>query len=104
MLWHKYDVLHVVQAGTYQVRFIIPGSNNPPTVIVTVHVVDCKQGETTAATGDACQTCDRGYYSLDPRRATCDNCVPNADCLGGANIVPSPGYWHSAPHSIQMHM
>jgi hypothetical protein len=86
------------------VSFVIPTANNPPTVNVTVHVVQCSIGDLTAATGDACQTCDRGYYSFDPRNSTCDWCVPNAECPGGAEIHPNPGFWRSSQRSIQMHM
>lgn len=72
-------------------------------VVKTVYVVKCGVGDTTASTGDACQTCERGYYSLDPRNSTCDQCVPNAECPGGSVVLPAPGFWHSSPNSVQMH-
>lgn len=92
-----------MHAGTYQVQFIIPGFVNPPTATIMVHVVQCPLSDVTSVTGDMCQTGERGYYSFDPRNSTCDICVPNAECSGGALIQPTPGFWHSAPHSIQMH-
>ncbi len=70
---------------------------------VAVHVVNCSMGDVTARAGDACQTCDWGWYSLDPRNSTCDQCLPNAVCKGGASIAPLPGWWHSSPRSIQVH-
>lgn len=92
-----------MQTGKYQVNFTIPGTDDPPTTSITVHVVNCGLGDVTSVTGDACQTCEKGYYSLDPRNNTCDICVPNAECSGGAAITPAPEFWHSSPRSIQMH-
>jgi hypothetical protein len=85
------------------VDFSVPGADKPPVTTVWVHVVECPLGDVTSVTGDACQTCESGYYSLDPRKHTCDMCVPNAECSGGVVIQPIQGFWHSAPHSIQMH-
>jgi hypothetical protein len=96
-------VCHLPGAGTYQVKFTIPGADDPPSTNITVHVVDCGVGDVTSLTGDACQTCENGYFSLDPRNNTCDICVPNAECIGGASITPAADFWHSAPHSVQMH-
>lgn len=33
----------------------------------------------------------------------CDACPANAECLGGAVVVPVAGYWHSSPNSTRMH-
>lgn len=93
-----------MQAGTYVLKFNVLEAEPPLLTTVTVHVVGCSVGDVTTVTGDACQTCERGYYSFDPRNNTCDWCVPNAECAGGANILTAPGYWRSAPRSIQMHM
>jgi hypothetical protein len=90
-------------AGTYLVKFTLPSANEAPSVNVTVHVVNCEVGDVTSVTGDACQTCEKGYYSLDPRNSTCDICVPNAECSGGSSIIAAPQFWHSSPRSIQMH-
>jgi hypothetical protein len=35
--------------------------------------------------------------------AACRSCPPNALCPGGARVVPSPGYWVSAPNSTAVH-
>lgn len=92
-----------LQTGAYQVQFIVPGSKDPPTATILVHVVDCPVGNVTSVTRDACQACESGYCSLDPRNHTCDMCVPNAECPGGALVEPIPGFWHSVPHNMQMH-
>jgi hypothetical protein len=70
---------------------------------VSVHVVNCSVGMVTAVSGDACQPCETGYYSSDPRNSTCDQCVPGAQCPGGAVVSPVPGWWASSPRSVQMH-
>ncbi len=85
-------------------EFKVIKAGEPVTTNVTVHVVHCGEGDVTTVTGDACQTCEKGYYSFDPRNNTCDNCVPNAECPGGAEILPLPGFWCSSPRSIQIHM
>ncbi len=35
----------------------------------------------------------------DDAAATCKPCPPDADCPGGAVLVPRPGGWHSAANS-----
>jgi hypothetical protein len=90
-------------AGVYTVSFHVPGFPHVRPVNLTVHVVPCSQGDVTSSSGDACIPCSRGWYSLDPRNSTCDQCVPNAECPGGASILPLPGWWHSSPRSTQMH-
>ncbi|KAG2441949.1 hypothetical protein HYH02_009743 [Chlamydomonas schloesseri] len=35
--------------------------------------------------------------------SVCRNCPQNAECPGGAVIVPLAGYWHSAPNSTKVH-
>ena len=74
-----------------------------PPISMTVHVVNCSVGDITVSSGDACQKCTRGTFSLDPRNSTCDQCVPNAECPGGALILPLHGFWHSSHKSLQMH-
>lgn len=93
-------------AGSYTLRVGAWGADYDSlnaTHDVVVHVVNCSTGDVTARTGDACQECEWGWYSLDPRNSTCDQCVPNAVCTGGASIAPIPGWWHSSPRSVQMH-
>jgi hypothetical protein len=89
-------------AGTYNLTLVAMGVDGVNSTIV-VHVVNCSMGDVTARTGDACQTCDWGWYLLDPRNSTCDQCVPNALCEGGASIAPLPGWWHSSSRSVQIH-
>lgn len=34
---------------------------------------------------------------------TCEVCPDNAECSGGAVVVPEAGFWHSSPNSTVMH-
>lgn len=90
-------------AGTYTLDFSTPTYGSVPPISMTVHVVNCSRGDVTVSSGDACQTCTRGSFSMDPRNNTCDQCVPNAECPGGYLVLPLPSFWKSAPSSIQMH-
>jgi hypothetical protein len=83
------------------VIFSVPGYD-VPVVLITVHVAECGLGDVTVSTGDACQTCGRGYYSFNPLNNTCDTCVLNAEC-GNSTILPVAGFWSSSPRSTQMH-
>jgi hypothetical protein len=97
--------LHNIVAGLYVLNFSAVGETAPavPAVQVKVHVVNCTQGDVTLSTGDACAKCARGQYSFDPRNSTCDQCVPDAECPGGAVVLALPGFWLSSPHSVQVH-
>lgn len=90
-------------AGSYTLQFTVSQYDGIPPVDVTVHVVNCSVGDVTVSSGDACQECPYGSYSLDPRNSSCDQCMPNAECPGGAQILPLPGFWHSSPRSHQLH-
>ncbi|EFJ43306.1 hypothetical protein VOLCADRAFT_106884 [Volvox carteri f. nagariensis] len=41
--------------------------------------------------------------TLRAQNSACMLCPANALCLGGAVIVPAPGYWHSAANSTKIH-
>jgi hypothetical protein len=96
-------------AGLYVLNFSVAGeiAPNVAPVQVRVHVVNCSQEDVTVSTGDspsdACAKCAKGQYSFDPRNSTCDHCVANADCPGGAVVLALPGFWLSSPHSVQVH-
>lgn len=92
------------RTGAYLLQFFAPSMLGMMTSInMTVHVVNCSVGMVTAVSGDACQPCETGYYSFDPRNSTCDQCVPDAQCPGGALVLPVSGWWSSSPRSVQMH-
>jgi hypothetical protein len=84
------------------VDFSIVNIEVVPPVNTTVHVAKCGLGDITVSSGDACQTCGRGYYSFDPLNSTCEMCVPDAEC-GNFTVLPVAGFWSSSPHSTQMH-
>jgi len=74
-----------------------------PPVAMKVCVRECVAGE--ISTGDACEVCRKGSYSLSEKNE--DNCLPcpseGAECPGGAVILPLDGWWHSSPYSAQIH-
>lgn len=54
-------------------------------------------------TPQTCMLCPAATYSLNPANPTCDApCPENAECHGGAIVVPEMGYWHSAADSTYM--
>jgi hypothetical protein len=83
---------------------LLQGTNK--TVILHLTVVSCPLGYATPSR-DNCNACIRGYFSLNPNEQECSLCPPNAQCagihFGWPQIWPTEGWWHSAPHSIQMH-
>lgn len=92
-------------------------------------VLPCAIGEVAKDHGTRCERCDHRLFSLwsDPRAGgmqaarqcsymkgsdawddlasypTCEPCPFNANCTGGAVLVPLEGFWHSAPNSTIMH-
>lgn len=63
--------------GRYTMKFTVPGTNLKPATLI-IHVVGCPLGDVSASSGDACITCVRGSYSLNPSNTTCDACPLNA--------------------------
>lgn len=99
----KKNMVAHLHAGLYNLQFKAFSFDDVAPVNVKVHVVGCSIGEVTAVTGTACTKCEKGYFSLNPENNTCDMCVENANCSGGAVILPVQGFWHSSPQSLQMH-
>ena len=52
---------------------------------------------------DVCNACPTDQYSFLPSLEKCESCEENADCSGGAVLVPREGYWHSTPFSPVFH-
>ncbi len=62
----------------------------------------CTLGEVQPS-NDTCMTCPATTYSFTPTASHCiAPCPANANCSGGATVVPALGYWHSAPNSTYM--
>jgi hypothetical protein len=59
----------------------------------------CKAGETQL--NDMCVCCPQHTFSFT--NASCEACPLNGNCSGGSLVQPLPGYWSSAPTSVQMH-
>ena len=73
-----------------------------PAVTFQVTVRSCIQGEVQPR-NDSCMTCPPTTYSYTPTARQCISpCPANANCSGGASLVPNLGYWHSAPNSTYM--
>ena len=67
-----------------------------------ITVRNCTVGE-VQPTNDTCMACPATTYSFTPSAAQCiAPCPANSNCSGGATLVPSLGYWHSAPNSTYM--
>jgi hypothetical protein len=63
-------------------------------------------GTATCAIGevlqhDVCNCCPPHTFSF--ANSSCTQCPPNAACPGASVVEPLPGFWSSAPTSIQMH-
>jgi hypothetical protein len=74
------------------------------------HFTKCRTGvylgQDTCQTGevmqhDVCLCCPQHTFSFT--NASCEPCPPNGNCTGGSIVQPLPGYWSSAPTSVQMH-
>lgn len=76
--------------------------NQVPQYQTQVIVRECMRGEVQASP-QMCMLCPAATYSLDPANQTCDSpCPDDAECRGGAVLVPELGYWHSAANSAYM--
>jgi len=69
-----------------------------PVKNVTITVRACIPGE-IAPIAVLCQACPTAQYSFNPSDTTCSLCPDKATCHGGATLVPTEGYWHSAADS-----
>ena len=88
--------------GTYAVSFRV-WENADLQTNITLRIRGCHIGEVGNHAGDVCEVCPVGSYSLDSKNITCDPCPPGAYCPGGALVLPTPGFWHSAGESTQFH-
>ncbi|PNH07024.1 hypothetical protein TSOC_006527 [Tetrabaena socialis] len=99
---------YLVQLTVGDTRF--SGSVRP--LNVSISVPPCRVGEVPRDGGYLCEACDPLTYSLwqdtDPLvdcaypadgGSDCLPCPLNADCPGGAVLVPASGAWHSAANS-----
>lgn len=58
----------------------------------------CAAGE-VQTNPETCTACPASSYSFNTSHTSCDACPPNANCTGGANLIPAKQYWHSSPDS-----
>ena len=58
---------------------------------------ECHPGEIAPA--EVCDSCPVDQYSFSPSHEDCYVCEKNAECPGGAVLIPAEGYWHSTPFS-----
>jgi len=59
----------------------------------------CQAGEVRQH--DMCVCCQQHTFSF--ANGSCQPCPRNGNCTGGSLVQPLPGYWSSAPTSVQMH-
>jgi hypothetical protein len=59
----------------------------------------CRAGEVRQH--DMCVCC--GQHTFSFTNVSCARCPANANCSDGNLVEPVPGYWSSAPTSVQMH-
>ncbi|GIM01577.1 hypothetical protein Vretimale_6365 [Volvox reticuliferus] len=84
-------------------------------LVVNITVPPCSIGEVPRDGGYLCQKCDQRTFSLwqDTEELlnctydhlddiVCYPCPDGGECLGGAVLLPSPGFWHSAANSTFM--
>lgn len=60
---------------------------------ISIQTRDCIKGEYKQ--NNQCVYCKTGTYSFNPEQQ-CDDCTNNANCYGGYNVAPNPGYWHGS--------
>ena len=70
-------------------------------VVLHLSTRECYPGEIEH--DDVCNACPTDQYSFLPSRMKCESCEENAECGGGAVLVPREGYWHSTPFSPVFH-
>jgi len=92
-----------VHAGSYYVVFNTDFGNISARADLKVSIVPCPPGHVTGGRDDTCNPCPVGLYSFSALSAQCSVCGANTKCPGGDVIWPVKGWWHSAPHSTQMH-
>ena len=103
MFWCRLTVLQDLSAN-----FIISSSSSSsssllhvlqvPAASVPVHVRQCVVGE-IKSTPETCTSCLASTFSFTSNHTACDACPANANCTGGATLVPNLQYWQSAPFS-----
>lgn len=64
--------------GLYNVTFRPLDDGDIQPAYLLVNVTGCGLGDVEASSGDACITCVKGSYSMNPGNNTCDACPPNA--------------------------
>lgn len=70
-----------------------------PNVTIPITSSLCSKGW-VQQTSKQCLLCPASQYSFQPNKTECNTpCPPNANCTGGANMVPLEGYWVSAADS-----
>ncbi|KAL0044981.1 hypothetical protein WJX82_004122 [Trebouxia sp. C0006] len=92
------DLSLVAPPGDYIISMVLPEYSQVAAAIILVQLRKCVIGE-VEATPETCVACLANTYSLNSTDQSCYACPPNANCTGGADLVPLQQYWHSAPDS-----
>ena len=75
---------------------IVHEQDRDVSVEVGLSTRECHPGESIQ--GSLCSKCPRDQYGFDPK-LNCKACEKDANCTGGAALVPLAGHWHSNPFS-----
>lgn len=69
-----------------------------PPAYKLVTVRNCTTGEVQIS-ATICSACPASSFSFNSSNTACNICPANANCSGGANLVPLSQYWHSSHSS-----
>lgn len=80
----------IAEPGTTQTAYITVSDLGLEPLHVPLEFRLCRKGESYQ--GKQCLKCPEMTYSLEPE-TPCFQCPEEAECLGGAEMVPKAGYW-----------
>jgi hypothetical protein len=97
--------LHVMYAvaGTYLLDIYAEWDGDVRVVREEVNVAPCPRGHVTGGRNATCNPCPRGLFSFTSVDSECTICPVHANCPGLDKVWPLHGWWHSAPHSTNIH-
>ena len=72
-------------------------------IVIPVQIGPCIRGQIFNEFSKLCENCLEGSYSLNPKDNVCHDCILNAKCLGGTQIIVEKGYWRASTNSIKIY-
>ncbi|GMH37693.1 hypothetical protein BSKO_05566 [Bryopsis sp. KO-2023] len=92
--------------GTYNVSFSFTPNEEGGKFLstsITIVVRECVVGEVSKDDGRRCEKCKPGFFSFDTSDKNCELCPGKKATCYGSTLSPADGFWHSAPHSTDVH-